>query len=81
MGNEYWSKCGDAMWLRVKAGMAHSIFGCTCGWHVKLCDSSFTYAIPKRPRDEFTQYKALYKCPVLTKQCCPNKSSNKSSHI
>ena len=32
----------------VKAGMAHSICGCTCGWQVKLCDPSLTRAVPER---------------------------------
>jgi len=31
---------------RVKAGMAHSICGCICGWQIKLCHPSLTCAIP-----------------------------------
>ena len=47
MGNEYWPKCGDALWLGVIASIAHSLCGCTCGWQVKLCNPSSTHAIPQ----------------------------------
>jgi len=38
--------------LGVKASMAHSTCGCTCQWLLKLCDPSFTRAIPEHLRDE-----------------------------
>jgi len=65
MGNKYWPKYGDAVRLRSKARMAHSICGWTCGWQVKLCDPSLTHAVPECFRDEYcTHCKVLYKCPV-----------------
>jgi len=32
----------------IKASMAHSICGRTCGWQVDLCDPSLTGAIPEQ---------------------------------
>jgi len=52
MGNEYQPKLGDALWLGVKAGMAHFICECTFGWQVKLCDPSLTRATSKCLRNE-----------------------------
>ena len=42
MGNEYWPKCCDALWLGSKSRMGHSIGGQTCGWQVELCDPLLT---------------------------------------
>jgi len=49
MGNEYQPKCDDAVRVGSKDrhGMAHSICGCTCGWQVKLSDTSLAHAIPE----------------------------------
>jgi len=49
-------KCGDALWLESKGGMAHSIRGYTCGWQVKLRDPSLTVNTrhSERFRDEFS---------------------------
>jgi len=41
-GNEYRPKCDDGLRLGLKADMAYSICGCTCGWQVKLRDPSLT---------------------------------------
>ena len=40
-------KCGDALRLAVKAGMAHSTSGCMCGWQdvIHMCDPSLTCAL------------------------------------
>jgi len=35
-GNEYRTKCSDALRLGIKDGMAHSICGWACGWQLKL---------------------------------------------
>lgn len=47
--------------------MPYSIFGCTFGWQVKLCDLLLIHVIPEYFRDEYcSQYKLLpvCKCPV-----------------
>ena len=41
----------------VKAGMVHSICGCTSGWQVKRCDLSLTRVISERFRYEFFMIK------------------------
>ena len=41
----------------VKAGMVHSICGCTSGWQVKRCDLSLTRVISERFRYEFYMIK------------------------
>jgi len=61
IGNECEPKCDDALLMGVKAGVAHSICGCKCGWQVKLCNLSLTCAICEHLKDEFTQHEVLYK--------------------
>ena len=64
-GNEYRPKCGNALQLGIKCRMAHSTYGQTCGWQIKLCNPSLTRVIPERFRDEYRiHYIALYKCTV-----------------
>jgi len=51
-GNEYRSKCGDVVRLGVKIGMVYSIYECTCGWQVNMCEPLLAHAIPERLGDE-----------------------------
>ena len=46
-GNKYQLQRGDAVWLGVKAGVAHSVCECTWEWQVKLCHPSLTRALPE----------------------------------
>ena len=48
--NEYQPKCGDVPQLGSKGRYGSFL---TCGWQVKLWDSSIIRAIPERFRDEF----------------------------
>ena len=48
--NEYWPKCGKALYLRNTGRHRYSICECTCRWQVKLDDPSLTCAIPESLR-------------------------------
>jgi len=73
---KYSLKCSDALQLRIKEGMAHSICRCIRGWQVNLSDPLLTHAIPEHLRDE------SYSLYITTQMSCliylPNEVGNKS---
>jgi len=62
-GSEYRPKCGDALRLGSKVRVAHSSCEQTCGWQIKLFDSSLRRAIPECRIDNVMSHshKALQK--------------------